>query len=111
MDKLQELNSVLTSIELRLANRQLDRIEEAKAGIIEKKIVDGVTWYTTTYRGVEYSLKRDNYGRGWELWSKRKSLGPMNVGNIRYFSTLDSLKKSTKAFSGLELAKIAKVEA
>lgn len=32
MSKLQELNSILTSIELKLANRQLDRFDEAASG-------------------------------------------------------------------------------
>jgi len=67
---------------------------------IEK--IEGVTYYTTEYRGTVYTLYFVDCMNAWGLASRRKGLGRMNPGSFRYFDTLADLEKALKAFRGIE---------
>lgn len=60
----------------------------------------GDTTYEAEHRGTQYYLRLDVLGR-WEVWSRRKALGRMNVGSIRHFDTLAEVSDQITAFQGL----------
>lgn len=60
---------------------------------------DGKTYYTTTARGVHYSLCFNTSVEKWGLSSKR--LGFSGFPGFRYFDTLNDLEKAIKAFRGI----------
>jgi len=62
--------------------------------------VNGTTYYTTTARGVSYTLRRKRDGE-WELSSRRLALGRQNVGSTKFFATLEELEASIKALRGI----------
>jgi len=62
--------------------------------------VNGIVYYTTTARGVAYTLRRKRSGE-WELSSRRLSLGRHNVGSTKFFASLDELEASIKARRGI----------
>ncbi|MBC7198319.1 MAG: hypothetical protein H5U32_03620 [Pseudomonas balearica] len=62
--------------------------------------VNGTVYYTTTARGVAYTLRRKRDGE-WELSSRRLSLGRHNVGTTKFFASLNDLEASIKALRGI----------
>ncbi|WP_153133211.1 hypothetical protein [Dechloromonas hortensis] len=66
---------------------------------ITAQTLDGVTYYTTTRRGVEYTAYV--LGGQWFVASHRATLGPRHVGGGRYYQDLDALANGCKAFAAL----------
>lgn len=66
-----------------------------------KEIANGIAYTSTNYRGTRYSLRRGQWG--WELSTKRLSLGSMNFGGFKRFETLADVKAKCKAFASIEL--------
>lgn len=62
--------------------------------------VNGTVYYTTTARGVAYTLRRKRDGE-WELSSRRLSLGRHNVGSTKFFANLEALEAAIAAFRGI----------
>lgn len=68
--------------------------------MITAKEIEGVTYYTTTRRGVEYTAYT---ARGqWIVLTHRLALGRRNPGGCKYFDSIQILCQSVKAFSGLD---------
>jgi hypothetical protein len=68
---------------------------------IEISVVDGITFYETTARGVRYTA----YvlcGR-WFVATHRLALGNRHIGGGRYYDTAADVAKHVKALSGLDL--------
>lgn len=76
--------------------------------MISSEIIDGVTYYSAEARGVQYTLCQWRDGE-WQLYSKRKSLGRMSPGTVRFFGSLEDVEKTCKAFHGI--AQLAAVRA
>lgn len=68
---------------------------------IAASVIDGVTYYTTTRRGVEYTAYTT---RGtWQVITRRLALGRFNPGGCKHFDDIKTLCEMVKAFSGLDL--------
>lgn len=65
---------------------------------ITAETIDGVTYYTTTRRGVEYTAYM--LCGQWFVASRRLALG-RPIGGGRYYKTLDALATGCKAFAAL----------
>ena len=68
---------------------------------LTREVSNGTVYLTTEYRGTAYTLRRSQWG--WELSTKRLSLGRYNVGGFKRFDTLADVQANCKAFAGLEL--------
>ncbi len=69
--------------------------------MISASVTDGVTYYTSTRRGVEYTAYTV---RGdWVVLTRRLALGRFNTGGCKYFKDIESLCCAVKAFVGLDL--------
>lgn len=68
---------------------------------LTREIHNGTTYLATEYRGTAYTLRRSQWG--WELSTKRLSLGRYNVGGFKRFETLADVQANCKAFAGVEL--------
>lgn len=66
---------------------------------ITAETIDGVTYYTTTRRGVEYTAYL--LCGQWFVASHRAALGPRHIGGGRYYKDLDDLATGCKAFAAL----------
>lgn len=66
---------------------------------IQTQTLDGVTYYTTTRRGVEYTAHQ--LCGQWFVASHRAALGPRHIGGGRYYKTIDDLANGCKAFAAL----------
>lgn len=68
------------------------------------QISNGVKYLTAVYRGTEYTLRQGAFG--WELSTRRLSLGRYNFGGFKRFDTLAAVAAGCKAF-GNEAALIS----
>lgn len=71
------------------------------AQILTREVHNGTVYLTAEYRGTAYTLRRSQWG--WELSTKRLSLGRYNVGGFKRFDTLAEVQAKCKAFAGVEL--------
>lgn len=71
--------------------------------VITSEKIDGKTYYTAIYRGVEYCAGR--LGDGWFVSSRRLSLG-RHVGGGKYYANLVAVAAGCKAFLGLDMLAI-----
>lgn len=71
---------------------------------ITTEVVNGHKYVTTEYRGTAYTLRRSQWG--WELSTKRLSLGRFNTGGFKRFDTLADVQAGCKAFAGVELCEV-----
>ena len=68
---------------------------------ITTEVHNGDKYITTEYRGTSYTLRRSNWG--WEVTTKRLSLGRHNFGGFKRFETFSDVQSNCKAFAGIEL--------
>ena len=68
---------------------------------LTREIHGGTTYLTAEYRGTAYTLRRGQWG--WELSTKRLSLGRFNAGGFKRFETLGDVQANCKAFAGVDL--------
>lgn len=68
---------------------------------LTREVHNGTVYLTAEYRGTAYTLRRSQWG--WELSTKRLSLGRYNVGGFKRFDTLAEVQAKCKAFAGVEL--------
>ena len=68
---------------------------------ITREVANGTVYLTTEYRGTAYTLRRSQWG--WELTTKRISLGRWNMGGFKRFDTLADVQAGCKAFAGVDL--------
>lgn len=66
-----------------------------------KTIENGKAYTSTVHRGTEYTIRHGEWG--WELTTRRLSLGRWNLGGFKRFDTFTALQESCKAFAGLNL--------
>lgn len=66
---------------------------------IESEVINGVTYYSMTARGIQYTLHQTN--NEWQLHSKRLALGHLNPGSYKFFLTLPELEQKIKSFKGI----------
>lgn len=71
----------------------------ATAELITTEILDGVTYYTATRRGVEYTAYK-TLGGDWWVSSNRLSLG-RHIGGGKYYKDAEAIAEGCKAFAGL----------
>lgn len=71
---------------------------------IAAETIEGVTYYTTERRGVEYTAYLTSWGQWW-VGTHRKGLGRGHVGGGRYYDSLDDLASGCKAFAALPVFK------
>ena len=76
--------------------------ELPKSKGITATTIDGMTYYTATRRGVEYTAYQTKGGE-WFVATKRLALGRFNPGGGRYYKTIGELAQAVKAFVGLDL--------
>lgn len=69
--------------------------------VIARNIHNGHVYLSTEYRGVAYVLRRSKFG--WELSTRRLSLGRMNMGGLKRFDTLEAVRAGCKAFAAVDL--------
>jgi hypothetical protein len=72
-----------------------------QAAQITRTVANGVAYMTTEYRGTEYTLRRGSFG--WELTTRRLSLGRWNMGGFKRFETLADVQANCKAFAAVDL--------
>lgn len=72
------------------------------SNLITSELIDGITYYSVTQRGVLYTAYQVSWG-DWFVGSHRLALGRFHVGGGKYYKTLADLSGHCKAFSGLEL--------
>lgn len=60
------------------------------------EVANGNKYITTVYRGTEYTLRSGAYG--WEVSTRRLSLGRFNFGGFKRFDTVAQLVAGCKAF-------------
>jgi hypothetical protein len=82
------------------APREASRLFATADGqTITAQDIEGVRYYSTTRRGVDYTAYTI---RGeWICLTKRLALGRMNPGGCKYFKTIAELGQAVKAFSNL----------
>lgn len=68
---------------------------------ITREVRDGKVYLTTDHRGNRYTLSRGQWG--WELWTRRLSLGSSNMGGFKRFDSLADVQAQCKAFAGVDL--------
>lgn len=66
---------------------------------IEK--INGVSYYKMESRGVAYTIYFQETVGEWCVFSRRKSLGRLNMGTSRYFKTLADVEKKIKGLAGI----------
>lgn len=69
--------------------------------MIEQSVVDGMTFYTATARGVQYTAYE--LGGRWFVASHRLALGRRHIGGGKYYDTLADVARGCKALAGLDL--------
>jgi len=67
---------------------------------ITAETIEGVTYYSTERRGVEYTAYLTSWGQWW-VGTHRKGLGRGHVGGGRYYASIDDLATGCKAFAAL----------
>ena len=67
---------------------------------ITATITDGITYYSTTRRGVAYMAYQTRQGE-WFVSTKRLALGRFSPGGGRYYPDLATLARECAAFSAL----------
>lgn len=67
---------------------------------ITRDTLDGVSYYTTTRRGVEYCAYKTGAGN-WFVSTHRAALGQRHIGGGRYYNDLCDLSANCKAFAAL----------
>lgn len=70
--------------------------------LITAETIDGITYYSTTRRGVAYTTYQTK-GGDWWVSSRRLALGRSNAGGGRYYTDLAALCDGCKAFAGLSV--------
>ena len=60
------------------------------------EVHSGEKYVTTIYRGTQYTLRRSQWG--WEVSTRRLSLGRWNMGGFKRFDTVAELVAGCKAF-------------
>jgi hypothetical protein len=70
--------------------------------MINAEIIEGVTYYSATVRGVNYSAYLTCFG-SWCVHTSRAALGRKNVGSYKYFDTVAEVASGVKAFAGLDV--------
>ncbi len=70
---------------------------------ITTEIIDGVTYYAATRRGVEYTAYFSEAVGAWFVSTHRLALGRQHIGGGRYYKTIGELAQAVKAFVGLDL--------
>lgn len=73
----------------------------ATAELITTEVIDEVTFYTATRRGVEYTAYR-TLGGDWFVASNRLALG-RHIGGGKYYKDAEAIAEGCKAFAGLAL--------
>jgi hypothetical protein len=68
---------------------------------LTREIHNGTAYLSTEYRGTAYTLCRCQWG--WEVSTRRLSLGRHNMGGVKIFKTLADVQANCKAFAGVEL--------
>lgn len=71
------------------------------AQILTREVHNGTVYLTTEYRGTAYTLRRSQWG--WEVTTKRLSLGRWNTGGFKRFDTLADVQAKCKAFAAVDL--------
>jgi hypothetical protein len=68
---------------------------------IDSQVIDGVTYYQATSRGVSY-VAHEICGK-WFVSSHRLALGPRHIGGGRYYDDVAAVAAGCKAFAGLDV--------
>lgn len=68
---------------------------------ITRETLDGVSYFTTTRRGVDYCAYEQKAVGKWFVSSHRTGLGPLHIGGGRYYDSLADLAANCKAFAAL----------
>lgn len=68
---------------------------------ITRETLDGVSYFTTTRRGVDYCAYKQNDSDQWWVSTHRVGLGPLHIGGGRYYRDLNDLAANCKAFAAL----------
>jgi len=68
---------------------------------ITRVTIDGVSYYTTSRRGVDYCAYKQNDSDQWFVSTHRSGLGPLHIGGGRYYRNLNDLAANCKAFAAL----------
>ena len=64
---------------------------------------EGMTYYTATRRGVEYTTFFCKAAGEWFVSTHRLALGRQHIGGGRYYKTIGELAQAVKAFAGIDL--------
>lgn len=68
---------------------------------ITRETLDGVSYYMTSRRGVDYCAYKQNDSDQWFVSTHRVGLGPLHIGGGRYYRDLADLAANCKAFAAL----------
>ncbi|MDE1545711.1 hypothetical protein PTW32_09775 [Dechloromonas agitata] len=68
---------------------------------ITRETLDGVSYYTTSRRGVDYCACKQKDSDQWWVSTHRSALGPLHIGGGRYYDSLADLAANCKAFAAL----------
>lgn len=68
---------------------------------ITRETLDGVSYFTTTRRGVDYCACKQHDSDQWWVSTHRIALGSMHIGGGRYYRDLNDLAANCKAFAAL----------
>lgn len=69
--------------------------------LITTELLDGVTYYTATRRGVEYTAYK-TFSGDWFVASNRLALG-RHIGGGKYYKNAEAIAEGCKAFAGLAI--------
>ena len=87
--------------QVRDAAIQISRPQTLNSQPITRETLDGVSYFTTTRRGVDYCAYEQKAVGKWFVSSHRTGLGPLHIGGGRYYDSLADLAANCKAFAAL----------
>ena len=80
---------------------QISKPQTLNSHPITCETLDGVSYYSTTRRGVHYCACKQHDSDQWWVSTHRVALGSMHIGGGRYYRDLNDLAANCKAFAAL----------
>jgi len=87
--------------QVRDAAIQISKPQTLNSQPITCETLDGVSYYSTTRRGVHYCAYKQHDSDQWWVSTHRIALGSMHIGGGRYYRDLNDLAANCKAFAAL----------
>lgn len=80
---------------------QIIKPQTLNSQAITRETLDGVSYYSTSRRGVHYCAYKQHDSDQWWVSTHRIGLGPLHIGGGRYYRDLNDLAANCKAFAAL----------